>query len=194
MAANLPLRDEILDFWFGPPGAPGFGEARAEWFRKDPAFDAGLRERFGTAVESALAGAFAEWTDPRGALARLLLLDQFTRNSYRDSPRAYAGDARALEIAQQVVARGDDSFLVPVERWFVYIPFEHAESMPAQQQSVALFARLATETGIAQQLVSAQRHAAVIERFGRFPHRNAILGRTSTAQEIAFLATPGSGF
>ena len=101
MATTLQLRDEILDFWFGHPDAPGFGEPRAEWFRKDPAFDHELRERFGSAIEAALAGGFGEWADPRGTLARVLLLDQFTRNSYRDTPRAFAGDAIALSLAQQ---------------------------------------------------------------------------------------------
>jgi uncharacterized protein (DUF924 family) len=194
MAANSPLRDEILDFWFGRPDTPGFGAARAEWFRKDAAFDAAMRARFGGTIETALAGGFAEWAGPRGTLARVLLLDQFTRNSYRDTPRAFAGDTLALSLAQQAVACRQDSGLIPVERWFLYIPFEHAESLPAQQQSVELFARLATETGMDDALVWAERHAVVIRRFGRFPHRNAILGRTSTPEEVEFLASPGSSF
>ena len=194
MATTLQPRDEILDFWFGHPGAAAFGQPRAEWFRKDSAFDTMLRERFGGAIETALAGGFGEWTDPRGTLARVLLLDQFARNSYRDTPRAFAGDALALSLAQQSVARNDDSHLIPVERWFLYMPFQHAESSPNQERSIELFTRLATEPGMADQLVWAERHAAIIRRFGRFPHRNAILGRTSTPEEIAFLATPGSGF
>jgi uncharacterized protein (DUF924 family) len=194
MVANLTMRDEILEFWFGRPDVPGFGEARAEWFRKDAAFDTALRVRFGDAIDTALAGGFAEWADPRGTLARVLLLDQFTRNSFRDTPRAFAGDPLALSLAQQAVARNDDAALIPVERWFLYMPFEHAESMSAQEQSVDLFARLATETDLVDPQVWAERHAAVIRRFGRFPHRNAILGRASTPEEIEFLATPGSGF
>jgi uncharacterized protein (DUF924 family) len=194
MAANLPLRDEILEFWFGRPDTPGFGEAHAEWFRKDAAFDAALHARFGSVVDAALAGGFAEWVDPRGTLARVLLLDQFTRNNYRDTPRAFAGDALALSLAQQAVARQDDAALIPVERWFLYMPFEHAETMSAQEQSVNLFARLEAESGMADLVVWAERHAAVIRRFGRFPHRNAILGRASTPEEVAFLATPGSRF
>jgi uncharacterized protein (DUF924 family) len=194
MVANLTTRDEILEFWFGHPDASGHGDARAEWFRKDAAFDSALRERFDGAVETALEGGFAEWADPRGALARVLLLDQFTRNSYRDTPRAFAGDALALSIAEQAVARRDDAGLIPVERWFLYLPFEHAESMAAQRQSIELFARLATETGHTDPLLWAQRHATIIRRFGRFPHRNAILGRESTPEEVAFLATPGSSF
>jgi uncharacterized protein (DUF924 family) len=194
MAANLPLRDEILDFWFGSPDAPAFGETRGEWFRKDAAFDAALRARFGDAIVTALAGGFAEWFDPRGTLARVLLLDQFTRNNYRDTPRAFAGDALALSLSRQAVARQDDAALIAVERWFLYMPFVHAESTAAQRQSVELFARLATETGLVDPLAWAERHAAVIQRFGRFPHRNAILGRASTPEEVTFLATPGSRF
>jgi uncharacterized protein (DUF924 family) len=188
------MRDEILEFWFGRPEAPGFGEARAGWFRKDTDFDAALHARFCSAIDTALAGGFAEWTAPRGTLARVLLLDQFTRNSYRDTPRAFAGDALALSLSQQAVARQDDAVLIPVERWFLYMPFVHAESTAAQQQSIELFARLATETGITDPLAGAERHAAVIRRFGRFPHRNAILGRASTPEEIKFLASPGSRF
>jgi uncharacterized protein (DUF924 family) len=194
MTANLLLRDEILDFWFGRPDAPDYGKSRAAWFRKDAAFDVAVRSRFGGAIDTALAGGFVEWADPRGTVARVLLLDQFTRNSYRDTARSFAGDALALALAQHAIARNDDASLVPVERWFLYIPFEHAESMAAQEQSIELFARLAAETGLADPLVWAERHAAVIRRFGRFPHRNAILGRTSTPEEVAFLATPGSGF
>ncbi len=194
MAANLPSPDDILDFWFGPPSAPGFGEERTEWFRKDAGFDATIRSRFGNAIELALAGGFAEWDDPRRVLARVLLLDQFTRNSYRDTPRAFAGDALALSIAQHAVARGDDARLIPAERWFLYLPFEHAESMPAQERSVELYGRLTTETGLTDPLVWAKRHAVIIRRFGRFPHRNAVLGRESTPEEIEFLATPGSSF
>jgi uncharacterized protein (DUF924 family) len=169
-------------------------EERDVWFRKDDAFDANVRSRFGGAIEAALTGGFADWTAPRGVLARVLLLDQFTRNAYRDTPRAFAGDTLALSIAQDAVGRGDDGALVPVERWFLYMPFEHAESDAAQQRSVELFTRLARETSLADPLEWAQRHAAIIRRFGRFPHRNAILGRVSTPEEIAFLASPGSRF
>ena len=192
--AKAPMRDDILDFWFGQPGTAGYGEERNVWFRKDTAFDASMRTRFGGAVETALAGGFADWTDPRGTLARVLLLDQFTRNIFRDTPRAFAGDELALALAQDVVERGDDGALVPVERRFLYLPFEHAESDAAQQRSVELFTRLSHETELTGPLEWAQRHAAIIRRFGRFPHRNAIVGRLSTPEEIAFLATPGSGF
>jgi uncharacterized protein (DUF924 family) len=184
----------ILDFWFGEPGSVEYGRSRSEWFRKNPALDAEIRSRFGAAVETALAGGFADWTAPRAQLARVLLLDQFTRNGFRDSPRAFAGDALALAIVADAIARGEDRSLIPVERSFLYLPYAHAEELTAQQRSVALFTRLRDETGLADPLLWAERHAAVIRLFGRFPHRNAILGRESTPEEIAFLSAPGSRF
>lgn len=188
------MKDVILDFWFGRPGTAGYGETRDEWFRKDAAFDDAVRAGFGQVIETALAGGFADWADPRGALARILVLDQFTRNVFRDTPRAFAGDALALALGREAVARGDDGTLISVERWFLYTPFEHAEDRAAQERGVELFTRLRDETGLAAPLEWAQRHAAVIRRFGRFPHRNALLGRTSTPEETAFLAAPGSRF
>jgi uncharacterized protein (DUF924 family) len=185
-----PAATEVLDFWFGD-GA----REREEWFRKDPAFDAVVRERFGASIDAAATGAFAEWTgEPRGALALVVLLDQFPRNAYRGTPRMFAGDARALAVASAAIAAGFDAVLRPHERKFLYLPFEHAEDPAAQARSVALATRLADETGLVSPLEWAQKHAVVIRRFGRFPHRNAILGRTSTAEEIAFLAEPGSRF
>lgn len=184
----------ILDFWFGAPDSATYGATRNRWFRKDAAFDDELRTRFGAALATALAGGFADWTAPRAALARVLLLDQFTRNCYRDSARAFAGDPQALAAATAAVDREQDRELVPVERWFLYMPFQHAESAAAQRRSLALFARLWHEAGLADPLRWAERHAAIIERFGRFPHRNALLGRASTPEEAAFLETPGSSF
>ncbi len=184
------LADDILDFWLGDGTA-----ARDEWFRKDPVFDAVIREHFGAPVEAALAGAYAHWTaEPRGALALVLLLDQFTRNLFRGTPKMFAGDARALAVADAAVAAGQDRALGSFERWFLYMPFEHAEDLGAQERSLALFARLAEETGIESPLEWAEKHAAVVRRFGRYPHRNEILGRTSTPEEIDFLAQPGSKF
>jgi uncharacterized protein (DUF924 family) len=184
----------ILDFWFGQPGSAEYGRSHSEWFRRNAAFDGEIRSRFGAAVETALAGGFTDWTAPRALLARVLLLDQFTRNSFRDSPRAFAGDAQALAIVTDAIVRGDDRPLIPVERWFLYMPCAHAEELTAQERSLALFKRLRDETGLAEPLPFAERHAAVIRRFGRFPHRNAVLGRESTPEEIAFLAVPGSRF
>ena len=151
------MQETILDFWFGRPGTAEFGTTRDFWFRKDPAFDAELRTRFGSMIETALAGGLEDWSSPRGALARVILLDQFTRNSFRDTPRAFAGDTQALAIAEQAIARGADRALVAVERWFLYMPFEHAESRPAQERSVELFRRLRDETSLADPLPFAER-------------------------------------
>ena len=184
------LAAEILGFWFGDGAAE-----RPEWFRKDPAFDAAIRERFDAAVEAALDGAHAEWcAEPRGALALTILLDQFTRNIFRDTPRMFSGDARALAVATAEVDAGRDRALGRYERQFLYLPFEHAEDLAAQERSIALFRRLAAEEGLASLVEWAEKHAVIIRRFGRYPHRNAILGRPSTPEEIAFLAEPGSRF
>jgi uncharacterized protein (DUF924 family) len=183
----------VLDFWFGNPLC---SEPRSEWFRKDEAFDALIRSRFGTTVDAALHGALLDWdSSASGALARIVVLDQFTRNSFRGSARAFAGDTLALAAAQALVAAGRDRALTPLQRWFVYLPFEHAEDRAAQQQSMQLFSALAAEhPGVADAREWAHKHAAVIARFGRYPHRNAILGRVSTPEELAFLAEPGSSF
>jgi uncharacterized protein (DUF924 family) len=186
---------EVLDFWFGAPGSPERGQSRDVWFRKDAGFDDAIRARFGAAVETAIAGGFSDWgATAEGALAHVLLLDQFTRNIFRDTPRAFAGDARALAIADAAVAGGFDRALDPFGRWFLYLPFEHAEDTDTQRRSLALFGALAQETGDPSPLEWAQKHADVIFRFGRYPHRNAILGRASTPEEEAFLALPGSRF
>ena len=190
-----PLARDILDFWFGPPPHA----ARAEWFRKDSAFDTTIRSRFGDAIEAALgsklSGALHEGGgDSHAALAHVLLLDQFTRNAFRDTPRAFAGDGEALAIAIAAVDAGLDRTLDHCERWFLYMPFEHSENLAMQDRSIALFTRLADDKGDAALLEWAEKHAAIVRRFGRFPHRNAILGRASTPEEIAFLQEPGSRF
>lgn len=182
---------EVLGFWFGPEPVP-----RAEWFRKDPAFDEAIRQRFGATVERALAGELDAWAGtPEGTLALLVLLDQFPRNLFRGQARAFAGDARALALAREAVARGHDRSLHPVQRPFVYLPFEHSEDRAAQDESIRLFTALAAESAAhADTLHWAHRHREVILRFGRYPHRNAALGRASTPEELAFLAEPGSSF
>jgi uncharacterized protein (DUF924 family) len=186
-----PFSRELLDFWFGPPPHA----TRAEWFRKDPAFDATIRARFGSAIEAALAGASPPMDgDVFDALAHVVMLDQFTRNAFRDTARAFAGDALALATAIAIVDSGGDALLDRFERLFVYLPFEHAEDLAMQQRSLALFGRLADDIGDSDQLVWAEKHAAIVRRFGRYPHRNAILGRASTPEEIAFLEQPGSRF
>lgn len=188
---------EVLDFWFLPPSDAGHGKQRAEWFRKDDAFDAEIRARFGAAIVHAIAGGLREWDEqgPRGVLARILVLDQFTRNAYRDTPESFAGDTLALNAARQLVESGAHLALSPWERSFAYMPFEHAEDARMQEQSIALFTALAAEhEGFGQSLDYAHRHRGVIARFGRFPHRNPILGRASTPEERDYLALPGSGF
>ncbi len=192
----MPDARDVLDFWFGPPDDPGHGQPRAAWFRKDPAFDATIRERFGALIEAALDGALADWAQqPLPALAQVIVLDQFARNVFRDTARAFAGDARALAAAQAMVERGQDRALGGVQRQFVYLPFEHAEDLAMQRQSLRLFAALGQdEPALAGLLEWAQKHHDIVARFGRFPHRNAALGRASSAEEAAFLLTPGSGF
>ncbi|MES2297405.1 MAG: DUF924 family protein [Pseudomonadota bacterium] len=189
---------DVLDFWFLPAHSEGFGKSRPEWFRKDAQFDAAIRMRFGTALELAVAGGLRDWDQQLGAagtLARIIVLDQFSRNAGRDTPAAFAGDALALAAAQQLVASGADQTLLPVQRWFAYMPFEHAEDAAMQEQAVALFAALAAQApGYEGVLDYAHRHRGVIARFGRFPHRNAILGRASTEAELAYLSEPGAGF
>ena len=184
----------VLDVWFGEPPTT---TPRAEWFRKDPACDDTIRTRFGALVEQALAGGLRDWDGaPGGALARIVLLDQFTRNVFRDTPRAFAGDALALAAAQAMVASCDDRRLAPLERWFVYLPFEHAEDLGVQRESLRLFGVLAEESPAVggDALLWARKHFDVIARFGRYPHRNALLGRPSTPEEVAFLRKPGSSF
>jgi uncharacterized protein (DUF924 family) len=178
--------NDVLQFWFGDGREP-----RAEWFRKDTAFDDEIRRRFGALIDAAIDKHLADWgDDAAAALARIVLLDQFTRNVFRDTPRAFAGDAQALAAARAMVASGQDLALPPLQRVFVYLPFEHAEDLVAQREGVRLFERL----GLDDYTEWARKHLAVIERFGRFPHRNAVLGRPSTPEEEAFLAQPGSRF
>jgi len=196
MTTAAHLTRAVLDFWFLPPDLPGHGAYRPEWFRKDAAFDAIIRARFGADVETALKSTLDAGTD-EALLARILLLDQFTRNIFRDTPRAFTGDAQALHVAESLVAAGRDKNLSPFQRWFAYLPFEHSESLLNQERSVALFAGLRREMqheAFDSAYDYAVRHREVIERFGRFPHRNAILGRESTVDEIGFLRQPGSSF
>lgn len=180
------LANEVLRFWFGQGGERG--KAHKRWFEKNAAFDAEVRERFLPLYE-ALAGN-EEWLAvPEECLARIIVLDQFPRNMFRGSARAFATDAQALAAARHAVAHGFDRDLLPVERQFVYLPFEHSESLADQERACELMRPLGEEL-----YDWALRHKQIIERFGRFPHRNAILGRQSTPEEIEFLKQPGSGF
>jgi uncharacterized protein (DUF924 family) len=176
--------DAVLAWWFAP-------ETKPEWFTGGAAFDAAVRDRLGALYARAANGELDGWAvEPRGLLALVILFDQVPRNVFRGTPRAFEGDARALALARLAVDRGADRGLTVDERLFLYLPFEHAEDLADQERSVALFRAL----GDADYLDYALRHQVVIERFGRFPHRNAILGRESTAEELAFLEQPGSSF
>jgi uncharacterized protein (DUF924 family) len=185
---------EILAFWFG-------ARARPLWFERDPAFDAEIRAAFGAAHREAAAGRFAAWeATPDGAIALVILLDQFSRNIHRGTPRAFACDAAGLAVAERAIARGFEQHLDFEQRVFLYLPFEHSEDLADQRRGVALFRSLAeAQSGQLREegfkyLGYALRHAEIIERFGRFPHRNQVLGRETTPAEEAFLKEPNSSF
>lgn len=190
----------VLGFWFLPTSDHGHSHFRAEWFGKDDAFDAMIRTRFAAEVEAALNGQLPLADGPEEHLAHILLLDQFTRNIFRNTPRAFAGDAQALALANGLVNQGRDLTLPPFMRWFVYLPFEHSELLVDQERAVELFTHLRadaqtlTDAAFDGALDYAIKHRNVIARFGRFPHRNAILGRLSTPEELEFLSQPGSSF
>ena len=171
------------------------------WFDVSPDTDAGIRERFGATVEAAVRGELASWTGaPRPALALVVLLDQFSRNIWRGTARAFAQDAQALDVARQAVAAGFLGELAPIEQVFLTLPFEHAESLDAQREAVRLCREIAAtappdwRSFLQGFLPYAEQHLELIERFGRFPHRNAVLGRVSTAEEAAYLAAGGETF
>ncbi len=196
---------EVLDFWFGEDPAQPFAHSE-RWFKKDPDFDALIGERFGERVLALERGELDSWRNgPETALAYIVLADQFPRNMHRESPRAFALDPLALQCslegqAVQGASRGLDAALPPVWRVFFYIPMEHSEELALQQRSVKAFTRLREEADgdtaeyFDKVVESAQRHHDIIERFGRFPHRNEVLGRESTPEEEEFLKEPGSRF
>lgn len=183
---------DVLEFWFDPANEP-------RWFERDDAFDAEIRECFGALQGSAARGELDAWAEtPESWLALLILLDQFSRNLHRDDLHAFASDPHAQALATAGIARGHDAALPPLWRAFAYLPLEHAEDPALQQHCVHLFGGLCTqvpgEARYANYLDYARRHQAVIDRFGRFPHRNAALGRRSTQDEESYLAQPGAGF
>lgn len=198
----MPAWQPLLDWWFGAPAAPGEQAARQNglWFGYRPEQDAEARERFGGPVEQALRGELNWASEPRGWLAELICLDQLTRMLHRGTPRAFAGDTRAQALLEDGLARGWDRQLRDLERVFCYLVLEHAEDPDRQDRAVAAFAELLAraepEARAAFQSFFdyAEAHRRVIARFGRFPHRNAILGRPSTEAERAFLEQPGSSF
>jgi len=180
----------VLDFWFGAPISRERGRPRKQWFQKSEPFDAEIRRRFLATWERAARGEFARWqATPLATLALVVTLDQFPRNMFRGTARAFASDSLALAAARETIAREFDRLLSPVERSFVYLPFAHAEDLAAQRRSLVLF-----HASDRENVESARRHYEIIARFGRFPHRNAVLGRESTAEEIEFLKQPGSSF
>ncbi|AMB86537.1 hypothetical protein AWM79_14995 [Pseudomonas agarici] len=193
----------LLDWWFGFAQTPAeiVADKGRLWFGKRDSQDLEARERFGAQVEQALTGGLAEWTQcPEGWLAVVILLDQLPRMIFRDTPRAFCGDARAQALVSQGLAADFDRRLPAIQRVFIYLVLEHCESLAAQDEAVSRFVALVEEQAAEQQAVFAdnldyaERHRRVIARFGRFPHRNAILGRESTVEEAAFLREPGSGF
>src|SRR5262245_28607316 len=172
--------EEVLRFWFG--------QEPKRWFEKNATFDAEIRSRFLPLYEQLSSN--ADWlSGPRDCLARIIVLDQFPRNMFRGTPRAFAADPLALAAAKHMVAKGYDQDLPSVEKQFAYLPFEHSESLPDQERACQLMKTLDEDL-----YGWAVKHKVIIERFGRFPHRNEILGRESMPEEIAFLETPGSGF
>jgi len=187
---------DVLAFWFGRPGEPSQGQPHREWFSQDAGFDEAIRKRFLDCTEAALAGRLQDWSnDQAGLLALIIVLDQFPRNLFRHQAKAFAGDPAAQQLAAMALDRAWDRQCNAVERVFLYLPFEHSESLTDQEHSLALFATLANEhPETAGFLDYARRHHEVITRFGRFPHRNAALERTSTEAEKLYLAQPGSGF
>jgi uncharacterized protein (DUF924 family) len=192
----MSLVSDILHFWFGAPGSPGCGQFRDAWFRKDPDFDDQIRRNFLDATVAAARGEHDRLqADRDGALALVILLDQFPRNLFRGEPRAFAADPKARAVADAAISRGFDRDRPTCERLFFYLPFEHSEALADQDRSVALFRQLAgSEPWIDQGIEAALRHHEIIQRFGRFPHRNIVLGRESTEAEIAFLKEPRSSF
>ncbi len=182
---------DVLDFWFGAAGERGKRHKR--WFDKDAAFDAEVATRHRGLVDE-LAGDAAWLDDPAACLARIIVLDQFPRHIFRGSARAFATDPLALAAARHAVAHGYDRAMLPVERLFAYLPFEHSESLEDQRVACELCRPLEAFEETADTYRYALAHHAIIERFGRFPHRNAALGRESTSEEIEFLKGPGSSF
>lgn len=177
-------RDDVLRFWFEE-------STPRQHFSKDPEFDALIRERFATLHAQAVAGELVDWRQtPQGRLAEIIVLDQFSRNLFRDKPESFAQDDMALTLAQEAVRSGADRELTPQQRVFLYMPYMHSESDAIQAESVRLYGEL----GLQENLRFAEAHKEIIDRFGRYPHRNEILGRPSRPDELAFLEMPGSSF
>ena len=199
----METQESIQEFWFGSDADDAVTAAKQAklWWSKDDTLDAMIRQRFSATNQLALAETLDEWAvTGDGCLSLILLCDQFPRNMYRDSPAAFASDAKALALSKAGIASGFDRKLRAIQRVFFYLPFEHSELLADQDYAVSLFEQLATDANVAHQTIFdnflnfALRHREVIRRFQRFPHRNKILGRDSTLEELAFLSQPGSSF
>ena len=192
---------ELLEFWFGPPGTAALAES-TKWWKKDEAFDREIAERFQETLERGVRGELSSWqATPRGRLALVILYDQFSRNIFRGTARSFAQDPLARDLALQALAAGDDRVLTPVEVSFLLMPFMHAEDVGLQQRCIDGFAELrdaATDEKVRANFESSHKyaklHKVIIDRFGRFPHRNAIVDRPTTPEEAEFLTQPGSSF
>lgn len=200
---SRPPWQPVIDFWFGgdPDDAAVAKTKASTWWGKHAEVDVAIRRTFETTTQQAAEGTLRDWeSEPTGLLALVLLTDQFPRNMYRDTPLAFAFDALARAWTNKALESGFDARLRPMQRVFLYLPLEHSESLADQHSSVALFERLAAESAPPRQeamsgfLDYARRHRDIIARFGRFPHRNAILGRPSTQEELDFLRQPASRF
>ncbi len=175
---------DILDFWFSP-------ETQPNWFAKSDQFDQSLKEKFGDILEQASKAELWSWRkNADGRLAEILVLDQFSRNIFRDTPRAFAQDSLALALAQEAISQGLDKQLSPEQRSFLYMPFMHSESKLIHEFALKLFQRLGNPENLEYEI----KHKIIIDRFGRYPHRNQILGRESTEEELSFLTQPDSSF
>lgn len=188
----------ILNFWFGGPleQEPSYAQQRKLWFRKSEQTDQLIRDQFSQIYGQIAAGSRQSWsTTVQGALAAVIVLDQFSRNMFRGTPQAFTTDAQALAVAEKAIAQGFDQQVFPAQRLFFYLPFEHSENKQDQQRSVMLFRNLIHQSEELKDTYDyALKHQIIIEQFGRFPHRNVILGRSSTPAEIDFLQQPGSSF
>jgi uncharacterized protein (DUF924 family) len=198
-----PRARAVLDYWFGDLDQTRayFARRNQLWFGGGDAVDGHIREHFASDLDLAVTGRLADWQEsPKGALALIVLLDQFSLNLHREKPRSYEQSALAIPVAEQVIERGWEWVLTPAERVFVYLPFEHGEDLATQERSVALFERLARESSPELREIMddyhhwAVRHWRVVARFGRFPDRNEVFGRPSTAEEVAFLASDEAPF
>ncbi len=187
--------EPILKFWFGNQEANDYGKPRKFWFIKDLNRDLEIKEIFEPIYLQAKAAELDHWKEKAlSCLALIIVLDQFPRNMYRGQPQAFATDSQALALAQYAIAKEYDRILLSVQRWFLYLPFEHSENLADQYTAVKLFSTLRDDPDSQSSIAYAQRHLKIIKDFGRFPHRNQILGRESTPEEIEFLKQPGSGF